>query len=465
MNTDYNRKILKAAEEGSVQKIQDLIKLVTDAEPDKLTKLVNCCRISDGQSPLYRAAQRGHLQAVQTLVNARAHVNTKNKSDSWTALHIASSNGFETIVQYLIEQRAEVNSRTYEHETPLHLAAFKGRDPVIPFLIDADADINSQDNSLYTPLHWAASAGNENTFKLLVTYGADLEIRDGSNRKAVDLAKKGYERPMMNTVLAAQKNPPIRPAKMCLMNNGDHEVIPSHDSIVSETPGYLISLDVDESNDLSYFTPQAGDTNIAGDSNRLCSPSMPNTAHGFGAHPKSKHITSVQKSNFEDPARLTLEEKCSILEKEIVKMQNVLSESKLKKEEVCESNNTRAHTSLQTRRPSRPNTSSTNRQKKMSTGSSSANSSPRGSLTGGNLIGKGHGAGGYVELLSSLAQSEVERVKFARQMEKVLAAAIEITQSVLVEESCFAIERTRTRSRIENAIEIDEELNLPDLSK
>lgn len=75
----------------------------------------------DGETPLMRAAERGNLQAVDTLIKAGANVNAKDE-DGNTALMDAADEGHNDVVLRLIQAGADVNARDDEGETALQKA-------------------------------------------------------------------------------------------------------------------------------------------------------------------------------------------------------------------------------------------------------------------------------------------------------------------------------------------------------
>ncbi|CAK9253192.1 unnamed protein product, partial [Sphagnum jensenii] len=59
-----------------------------------------------GDTPLHRAAEKGHLDVVKYLVEKGADVKAANKY-GYTPLHWAASSGKLDIVKYLVEKGAD----------------------------------------------------------------------------------------------------------------------------------------------------------------------------------------------------------------------------------------------------------------------------------------------------------------------------------------------------------------------
>jgi ankyrin repeat protein len=174
----------------------DILDHILQADP----AIINEIDVS-GCTPLMRAAQRGHGDAVLLLLHKGANVNarTANKSTAlhaaarlglcdivrilvdagadlvivddsgYDALRIAAAGGFDDIVKLLIECRIDVKGSTVEGETALHLAALYGHHRVISLLIsEAGAVVNSVNKKGLTPLHLASREGYLDVVQLLL---------------------------------------------------------------------------------------------------------------------------------------------------------------------------------------------------------------------------------------------------------------------------------------------------------
>jgi ankyrin repeat protein len=65
-----------------------------------------CC--SGGWTKLHYAGARGHMQACQLLLDAKANVNTTNTARE-IALHESATNGHAQVCQLMIQAKADVN--------------------------------------------------------------------------------------------------------------------------------------------------------------------------------------------------------------------------------------------------------------------------------------------------------------------------------------------------------------------
>jgi ankyrin repeat protein len=69
-------------------------------------------------TPLHKASENGHIDAMRLLINHGANINKKD-NDKWTPLHEASWNGNIDAMQLLIDAGADVNEKDNTGWTPL----------------------------------------------------------------------------------------------------------------------------------------------------------------------------------------------------------------------------------------------------------------------------------------------------------------------------------------------------------
>ena len=116
-------------------------------------------RTNNTGTPLMIAAEKGHINAVTSLVECGANVDLQDK-DGQTALHHAMQSPQASICEVLsclIKNGADVNAHTFHIETPLMLASRDGHVNVVTFLIKHGADVDLQHKDGDTALHYAAS--------------------------------------------------------------------------------------------------------------------------------------------------------------------------------------------------------------------------------------------------------------------------------------------------------------------
>jgi ankyrin repeat protein len=116
-----------------------------------IVKLLLESKDNNGQTPLSRAAEKGHEAAVKVLLEAKANIESKDKW-SRTPLSWATTIRGGGVVKLLLEANAEIESTDNNGQTPLSRAAEKGHEAIVKVLLEANAEIESKDNNGQTPL-------------------------------------------------------------------------------------------------------------------------------------------------------------------------------------------------------------------------------------------------------------------------------------------------------------------------
>ncbi|XP_049796897.1 GA-binding protein subunit beta-2-like isoform X2 [Schistocerca nitens] len=138
---------------------------------------------------LIQAAEQGSVEKLRLLLKAGADVGAVEEGNR-TALHCAAERGHVEAVRCLIDGGAEVDARTKWQHTPLHLAAICDHTDVVRLLVASRADLNTRDREGMTPLHWAVDHGNSEVVAALFEAGADTEARDERGDTALDCATR-----------------------------------------------------------------------------------------------------------------------------------------------------------------------------------------------------------------------------------------------------------------------------------
>ena len=141
--------------------------------------------------PLHRAAQRGDLDKVKSLVKS---VGVNNRQyDNRTPLCSAASNGKLEMVKFLVGSRAEVNA-AYGYKTPLYCAAEQGHLKVVKLLVESGANVNETNRANLTPLWIAVSQGHSDVANFLIQVSADVNMRTALEATAIWIAAKQNHR-------------------------------------------------------------------------------------------------------------------------------------------------------------------------------------------------------------------------------------------------------------------------------
>jgi ankyrin repeat protein len=116
-------------------------------------------------------------------------INSPHQSE-WggTPLHEAAEEGHLEVVQCLVQHGADKDKADNECYTPLCIAAVKGYLEVVQYLIQQGADKDKATNICSTPLHRAAGLGREDIVVCLLSHGAKLDVRNSAGKLPVDVA-------------------------------------------------------------------------------------------------------------------------------------------------------------------------------------------------------------------------------------------------------------------------------------
>ena len=118
---------------------------------------------------LLEAAVFGQLNEVKELLQSRADLESRSDDGFLqTPLHLAADKGHRDIVQFLLEKSAKIEATDKDEKTPLHLAVREGQIDVVQFLLEKNAEIEATDGTGKTPLHLAADKGHRHRYGNIV---------------------------------------------------------------------------------------------------------------------------------------------------------------------------------------------------------------------------------------------------------------------------------------------------------
>ncbi|XP_078608423.1 uncharacterized protein LOC144880232 [Branchiostoma floridae x Branchiostoma japonicum] len=162
-----------AAQCGHVKVVQQLLK--AGAEADKAKQ--------GGATPLFIEALSGHVEVVQQLLKAGAEVDKAiANEDGATPLVIAAQNGHVRVVQLLLKTGAEVDKAMLIGVTSLNVAAQNGHVEVVQQLLKAGAEVDKADQRGIVPLYMASQNGHVEVVQQLLEAGAEVDkaMQDGA---------------------------------------------------------------------------------------------------------------------------------------------------------------------------------------------------------------------------------------------------------------------------------------------
>lgn len=146
-----------------------------------------------GATALTLAIEAGHTAVVSILVAKGANVHVKCSNGSPCALFLAVQKGHGAIVTLLLESPAveDIKRTDRMRRTVLHVLADSTIEGILDTmgpLIDAGADINAEDCTGSTPLHEAARVGSTILASELVMRGATVHAQDRQGKTPLDIA-------------------------------------------------------------------------------------------------------------------------------------------------------------------------------------------------------------------------------------------------------------------------------------
>lgn len=197
-----------AAEQGHA-KIIGLI-LAKGVDPDEGRRSMPTFVISalggrkaeERNTPLIKAAQGGHADAVRVLLDAKADPNIRGFAGK-TALYWAVERGYADVVGQLLDHGADPNIKSAAGLTPLIEAAKNGRVDIVKPLLAHNASVDAREGgdvlpgtldtsgaAAMTALMFASIGGHSDVVRALLDAGADVTIRNNNGQTALEEAEK-----------------------------------------------------------------------------------------------------------------------------------------------------------------------------------------------------------------------------------------------------------------------------------
>ncbi|CAM2862814.1 ankyrin repeat domain-containing protein [Legionella worsleiensis] len=176
--THFISPLYLAAENGHLELVN--LFLQKGAEPNWVSRT--------GYTPLHIAARKGFLAIVNRLIDASANINQIIPEGQLTPLYLAAEKGYVDVVDRLLREGADMQLTNNADFNPVHIAVINGHLAVLERLLQENVNINKPGDQGYTPLHCAVHSGDLNVVKCIVQNGANLNVFDDEDRCPLYLA-------------------------------------------------------------------------------------------------------------------------------------------------------------------------------------------------------------------------------------------------------------------------------------
>ena len=144
---------------------------------------------------IHESALKGDLERVKALLSEDPGLVNAPGGNGKAPLHWAAQGGHVEIVEFLIERGAVVDSQNVADETPLHYAAALGHNEVVKLLIEKGASLDPKTRFGETPLHYSSDLGQFESVQLLIEKRADLNVKNNEGRTPLDYASdRGFDK-------------------------------------------------------------------------------------------------------------------------------------------------------------------------------------------------------------------------------------------------------------------------------
>mmetsp|Transcript_89191 Transcript_89191/g.170916 ORF Transcript_89191/g.170916 Transcript_89191/m.170916 type:complete len:650 (-) Transcript_89191:82-2031(-) len=178
--------------------------------------------ISDGAAPVYAAAFKNSVPALQILLDARVNPNVQ-KEDGASPVFIAAQAGNIEALQMLLDARADPNLARGAGVTPAFMAVQGKHNEALAALLTANADPNTANDKGVSPLLLAAQLGSLPATKDLLEAKADPNQATANGNTPLSVAASNGVRKALKSAGASEAGAsPINAAalsSMCAMDN------------------------------------------------------------------------------------------------------------------------------------------------------------------------------------------------------------------------------------------------------
>ena len=226
---------------------------------------------SKGLAPLHYAANAGHNDIVELLIERGANVNATDSGKGATPLDYAHWGDHEEVIETLNAHNAqrehEKGGKGIGQSSLIHDAALDGDIDEVQRQLDAGVDPNLKNSKGATPLFYAVYGGHLEIVELLITRGADVNAVY-LNNSVLDQAHSYDDQEMVELLeahgaevadkVSGKDDGKGKSAFLSITNFGDGDIIVEFDSGILQTANSINGPweDVDEVSPVTWTADQ-----------------------------------------------------------------------------------------------------------------------------------------------------------------------------------------------------------------
>ncbi len=144
--------------------------------------------MDDLKSELSDAANDGDLETVKKILSKPIHPDINDEDEGLTPLEWAADDGHLDVVEYLLQQGADLHHKDKEGRTSLMWAISGCNDNIIKLFIEKGVDVFAQTTKGESAITMAANRGQLNTVQRLLEAGVPIDTKDAEGNTPLMLA-------------------------------------------------------------------------------------------------------------------------------------------------------------------------------------------------------------------------------------------------------------------------------------